>query len=166
MDALQAFPGLIFALALISILGASTNNVVLAIAFFVAPGDARVMRSAVLRVKQLEYINAARAVGCRDGRVMLRHVLPNVVGPLTIIASVAFGVAILAKAALSFLGLGTPPPNPSWGGMLSGAGRQFMEIRPTLALFPGFAIVFTVLSLNLIGDALRDYFDPRTRKLG
>jgi ABC-type dipeptide/oligopeptide/nickel transport system permease subunit len=123
------------------------------------------MRSTVLQVKSQDYIQAARAMGCGNLRIMVQHVLINVVGPLTIIASVTFATAILAEASLSFLGLGTPPPNPSWGGMLSGSGRDYMEVMPTLALFPGLAIVFTVLSFNLVGDALRDLVDPRTRKL-
>jgi peptide/nickel transport system permease protein len=162
---MQAVPGLVFALALISILGASRNNVVIAIAVFIIPGDSRIIRSAVLRIRSQEFVQASRAVGCGNLRIMLRHVLPNVVGPLTIIASVAFGGAILSEAALSFLGLGVPPPAPSWGSMLSGAGRQFMEQRPTLAIFPGLAIILAVLSFNLLGDALRDVLDPKTRKL-
>lgn len=164
-DTLQALPGLIFAMALVTILGASTNNVVLAIAFFTIPADARVIRGAVLRIKGQEFIQASRAVGCGNLRIMLRHVLPNIIAPLTIIASLTFGGAILAEAALSFLGLGVPPPNPSWGAMLSGSGRDFMEQVPTLALFPGLAIFFSVLSFNLLGDALRDIMDPKTRKL-
>jgi peptide/nickel transport system permease protein len=165
LDAMQALPGLVFAMALISVLGASTNNVVLAIAVFIIPGTARAIRGSVLQVRSQEYIQAARAIGCGDLRIMLRHVLINIVGPLTILASVTFATAILAEASLSFLGLGTPPPNPSWGGMLSGSGRDYLEQVPTLALFPGLAIVFTVLSFNLLGDGLRDLVDPQTRKL-
>jgi peptide/nickel transport system permease protein len=165
LDAMQALPGLVFAMALISVLGASTNNVVLAIAVVIIPGNARAIRGTVLQVRGQEYIQAARAIGCGDLRIMLRHVLINIVGPLTILASVTFATAILAEASLSFLGLGTPPPNPSWGGMLSGSGRDYLEQVPTLALFPGLAIVFTVLSFNLLGDGLRDLVDPQTRKL-
>lgn len=165
LDAMQALPGLVFAMALMSVLGASTNNVVLAISVFLIPGNARTIRGTVLQVKSREYIQAARAVGCGNLRIMLRHVLINVIGPLTILASITFATAILAEASLSFLGLGTPPPNPSWGGMLSGSGRDYMEVMPTLALFPGLAIVFTVLSFNLLGDALRDLVDPQTRRL-
>jgi len=163
-DAMQALPGLIFAMALVTILGPSINHVVLAIAFTAVPADARVIRSAVLRIKTQEFVHAARALGCGHLRVMARHVLPNVAAPLTIVASVTFGSAILAEAALSFLGLGTPPPNPSWGAMLSGSGRDFMEQVPTLALFPGLAIFFSVLSFNLLGDTLRDLLDPRVRR--
>jgi peptide/nickel transport system permease protein len=165
LDALQALPGLVFAMALISVLGASTNNVVIAISVFIISGNARTIRGTVLQVKSQEYIQAARAMGCGNLRIMLRHVLINVMGTLTILASVTFATAILAEASLSFLGLGTPPPNPSWGGMLSGSGRDYLEVMPTLALFPGLAIVFTVLSFNLLGDALRDLADPHTRKL-
>ena len=165
LDAMQALPGLVFAMALMSVLGASTTNVVLAISVFIAPANARTMRSTVLQVKGQDFIQAARAVGAGNLRILIRHVLVNVVGTLTIIGSVTFASAILAEASLSFLGLGTPPPNPSWGGMLSGSGRDYMEVMPTLALFPGLAIVLTVLSFNLVGDALRDLVDPRTRKL-
>jgi ABC-type dipeptide/oligopeptide/nickel transport system permease subunit len=165
LDAMQALPGLVFAMALIAVLGASTNNVVLAISVFIIPANARTIRGAVLQIRSQEFIQAARAIGCRDVRIMLRHILINIVGPLTILASVTFATAILAEASLSFLGLGTPPPNPSWGGMLSGSGRDFLEEMPTLALFPGLAIVFTVLSFNLLGDALRDLVDPQTRKV-
>jgi ABC-type transport system substrate-binding protein len=108
-------------------------------------------------------IDAAQAIGCSDVRIMLAHILPNIVAPVIVLASVLFGNAIIIEASLSFLGLGTPPPTPSWGAMLSGAGRQFMERVPTLALFPGLAISIAVLAFNLFGDLLRDILDPRLR---
>lgn len=163
VDAMQSFPGLLMALALVSLLGASTQNVILAIALVVAPLDSRVIRSAVLQVRQMDYVAAARSVGVTNQRIMFRHILPNVTAPFIIMAAVTFGASILVEASLSFLGLGTPPPAPSWGGMLNGAGRQYLEIMPTLALFPGLAISFTVLALNLLGDGLRETLDPRLR---
>ncbi|MEO8540400.1 MAG: ABC transporter permease [bacterium] len=163
VDAMQSFPGLLMALALVSVLGASTMNVIIAISLVVAPLDSRVIRSATLQVRGMDYIAAARSVGVSDSRIMFRHVLPNVAAPFIIIAAVTFGGAILIEASLSFLGLGTPPPAPSWGGMLNGAGRQYLEKMPTLALFPGLAISFTVLALNLLGDGLRETLDPRLK---
>jgi peptide/nickel transport system permease protein len=163
VDAMQSFPGLLMALALVSVLGASTMNVIIAISLVVAPLDSRVNRSATLQVRGMDFIAAARSVGVSDTRIMLRHVLPNVAAPFIIIAAVTFGGAILIEASLSFLGLGTPPPAPSWGGMLNGAGRQYLEKMPTLALFPGLAISITVLALNLLGDGLRETLDPRMK---
>jgi ABC-type dipeptide/oligopeptide/nickel transport system permease subunit len=163
VDAFQAFPALLMALALVSILGASQRNVIIAIAVVMAPYDSRVIRSAVLQLRGTDFVAAARSVGASDRRLMFRHVAPNIVAPLIIIASVDFGAAILIEAALSFLGLGTPPPAPSWGSMLSGSGRAYMEVLPTLAIFPGLAISLTVLAFNLFGDGLRDVLDPRMR---
>jgi len=122
------------------------------------------VRGAVLTVTEELYIDAARAIGCSHVRLMLHHILPNIMAAVIVLASVLFGNAIIIEASLSFLGLGTPPPAPSWGGMLSGAGRQFMERVPTLALFPGLAISIAVLACNLFGDMLRDILDPRLRR--
>jgi len=164
IDAVQSIPGLILALVMAAVLGPSTTTAVVAIAIVNIPSQARVVRSVVLSVAEEEYIDAARAVGCSNLRIMLLHILPNSVSPVIVLASVLFGNAIIIEASLSFLGLGTPPPEPSWGGMLSGAGRQFMEQVPTLALFPGLAISIAVLAFNLFGDMLRDILDPRLRR--
>ena len=164
IDAVQSIPGLILALVMAAVLGPSTTTAVVAIAIVNIPSQARVVRSVVLSVAEETYIHAARAIGCSNPRIILLHILPNIVAPVIVLASVLFGNAIIIEASLSFLGLGTPPPEPSWGGMLSGAGRQFMEQVPTLALFPGLAISIAVLAFNLFGDMLRDILDPRLRR--
>ncbi len=163
VDALQAFPGLILALALMSVFGSGTVQVTVAIAIVIAPSESRVIRSAVLSVKENQYIEAGRSVGATDFRLIWSHILPNVTAPILILASLTLGLAILIEGALSFLGLGTPPPTASWGGMLTGGSRAYMERAPTLSLFPGIAISLTVLAFNLLGDTLRDIWDPRLR---
>jgi peptide/nickel transport system permease protein len=163
IDAIQSIPGLILALVMAVVLGPSTTTAVAAIAIVNIPAQARVVRGAVLAVTQDVCIDVAQAIGCSDIRIILAHILPNIVAPMIVMGSVLFGNAIIIEASLSFLGLGTPPPTPSWGGMLSGAGRQFMEQVPTLALFPGLAISLAVLAFNLFGDLLRDILDPRLR---
>jgi ABC-type dipeptide/oligopeptide/nickel transport system permease subunit len=165
VDAFQAFPGLILALALMSVFGSGIVQVTVAIAIVIAPSQSRVIRGATLSVKENAYIEAARALGATDRRLILRHILPNVTAPILILASTTLGLAILIEGALSFLGLGTPPPTPSWGGMLTGSARAYMERVPTLSLFPGIAISLTVLAFNLFGDTLRDIWDPRLRGL-
>jgi len=164
IDAVQSIPGLILALVMVVVLGPSTNTAIMAIAIVNIPSQARVVRGAVLAVTEDLYIDAAQAIGCSHIRLMLCHILPNIMAAVIVLASVLFGNAIIIEASLSFLGLGTPPPAPSWGGMLSGAGRQFMEQVPTLALFPGLAISTAVLACNLFGDMLRDVLDPRLRR--
>jgi len=144
-------------------LGPSRENVVLSLAIVLTPSNARIIRGATLSVMQHPYIDAARAMGCTPAWTLLRHVLPNVAAPVLILASIQLGSAILVEASLSFLGLGTPPPIPSWGGMLSGSGRRFMESAPWLLLVPGTAISLAVLGFNPLGDALRDVWDPRLR---
>jgi peptide/nickel transport system permease protein len=163
LDSVQAIPGLLLALVVAAVIGAGTLNTIFPIAVILIPINARVVRSAVLSVREHQYIEAARVLGAADRRIMLRHVLPNVVAPILILSSIYIGNAIVVEASLSFLGLGTPPPTPSWGSMLSGQGRTYMEQAPWLAIFPGLAITLTVLSFNLLGDALRDTFDPRLR---
>lgn len=163
VDAMQAFPGLVLNLAIVASLGKSTENVMLAVGITMIAGATRVVRSAVLTTRENQYVEAARAIGCRDSRIMLMHVLPNVAASILIIATVGLGAAILAESSLSFLGMGSQPPNPSWGLMLSGAGRANMISAPWLAIFPGLAISLTVMGFNLLGDALRDVWDPRLR---
>jgi ABC-type dipeptide/oligopeptide/nickel transport system permease subunit len=164
MDAVQAIPGLILALAIVSVLTPSTTNAMLAIAVVIIPGNSRIVRGAVLSAKQNRYVEAAQALGCRHLHIIAIHILPNVTAPILIIASIWLGNAILIEASLSFLGLGTQPPTPSWGLMLSSTGRAFMEQAPWLAVFPGLAISLAVLAFNLFGDTLRDAWDPKLRR--
>jgi len=163
VDTLMAFPGIVLALAVLSVFGQSLINVVLVIGLVIAPGASRVVRGTVLSVKHNTYVDAARAAGASSWRIILRHILPNVFAPILIIASVWLGNAIVIEAALSFLGLGTPPPTTTWGGMLSGEGRRSLETAPYLAIFPGLAISIVVLAFNMFGDAVRDLLDPRLR---
>jgi peptide/nickel transport system permease protein len=164
MDAVQAIPGLVLALAIVSVLKPSTTNAMLAIAVVIIPGNSRIVRGAVMSAKQNRYVEAAEAIGCRQPRILLSHILPNVTAPILVIASIWLGNAILIEATLSFLGVGTQPPTPSWGLMLSSTGRAFMEQAPWLAIFPGLAISLAVLGFNLFGDTLRDAWDPKLRK--
>jgi peptide/nickel transport system permease protein len=163
MDALMTLPGLILALAIVSVLKPSTTNAMLAIAVVIIPGNSRIVRGAVLSAKQNRFVEAAQAIGCRDLRIIGTHILPNVTAPILIIASIWLGNAILIEASLSYLGVGTQPPTPSWGLMLSSTGRAFMEQAPWLAIFPGLAISLAVFGFNLFGDTLRDAWDPKLR---
>jgi len=163
MDMLMAFPTLILAIATVAMLGPTTTNVVVAIAIVFIPTANRVVRGAVLTEKENQYVEAARTVGCGTGRIIFRHILPNVTAPIIVIASISLGTAILVESSLSFLGLGPPPPAPVWGGMLSTGARTFFERAPWMAIFPGIAISLGVLGLNLLGDAVRDLLDPRLR---
>jgi peptide/nickel transport system permease protein len=166
MDAVQTIPGLILALAIVSVLRPSTTNAMLAIAVVIIPGNSRIVRGAVLAAKQNRFVEAAQAIGCRDFRIIATHILPNVTAPILIIASIWLGNAILIEASLSYLGVGTQPPTPSWGLMLSSTGRAFMEQAPWLAIFPGLAISLAVFGFNLFGDTLRDAWDPKLRNQG
>lgn len=161
-DVLFAFPSVVLAIAITGILGPSLTHAMMAIGIVYAPTFARVTRGPVLSVKEQEFVQAARAVGASNGRIIARHILPNIVAPLIVQTTLALSTAILAEATLSFLGLGTQPPTPSWGTML-GTGRKFVELAPWVAIFPGVAIMVTVLGFNLLGDALRDALDPRLR---
>jgi peptide/nickel transport system permease protein len=164
VDTTMAIPGLVLALAVVAVLGQSLTNVILVIALVIAPGASRVVRGAVLALKQQAFIDAASAVGASTPRIIVFHVLPNVFAPILVIATVWLGNAIVIEAALSFLGLGTPPPTPTWGAMLSGEGRRNLETAPFLAIFPGIAISVVVLAFNMLGDAVRDVLDPRLRR--
>jgi len=160
VDVLMAFPTLLLALAVVATFGGSTRNLILAVTLAYIPIFSRVVRASALSVKQNDFVEASRALGARDGRIMLRAVLPNVLAPIIVQATFNLSTAIMIEAALSFLGLGVQPPAPSWGGMLSEA-RNFMELDPWLALAPGGAITLAVLGFNLFGDGLRDILDPR-----
>ena len=163
VDILFAFPTLVLAIVITGLLGPSLTNAMLAIGIVYAPTFARVARGSVLSVKSEPYLEAARVVGGQELHVVLRHVLPNILAPLIVLATLSLSLAILAEAGLSFLGLGTQPPSPAWGLMLS-QGRKFMELAPGLAIFPGLAIMITVLAFNFLGDGLRDALDPRLRE--
>lgn len=159
-DLLLAFPALLLAIMFGAVFGASTLTAMIAIGIASVPSFARVIRSGALQVMRTEYVLAARAAGRRPGPIAVRHVLPNVTSLITVQASVSFAIAVLAEAALSFLGYGTPPPTPSWGRMLQ-ESQEFLFTAPRLAIFPGVAIAIAVLGFNLLGDGLRDRFDPK-----
>ena len=163
MDVLLAFPQLILALAIASILGPAVQNVVIAIAIPIIPRAARVVRSAALSVKENVYVEAVHALGASRPRVMLQHIMPNVMAPYIIIVTAQLGSAILAEAALSYLGLGAAEPTPSWGLMLSGSALSYAEKAPWMPIFPGLAISLGVFGFNLFGDSLRDAHDPKLR---
>jgi peptide/nickel transport system permease protein len=163
MDILLAFPQLILALAIASILGPAVQNVVIAICVPIIPRAARVVRSIALSVKENVYVEAVQALGASRPRVILQHILPNVMAPYIIIVTAQLGAAILAEAALSYLGLGAAEPTPSWGLMLSGSAPSYAEKAPWIALFPGIAISLGVFGFNLFGDSLRDALDPKLR---
>ena len=160
MDVLLAFPGILLALAIIAALGPGLAQVMVAVGVHEIPSFARLVRGSVLSIRTQEYVDAARALGASDGRIMVRHVAPNVVAPVIVLTSLAIGTTILAAAALSFLGLGAQPPLPDWGGMIN-QGRAFLRTAWWVGMFPGLAIMLTVLGFNLIGDGLRDALDPR-----
>ena len=165
VDVLMAFPTLLLALAVVATLGASVPNLIAAITLAYIPIFSRIVRGSVLSIKQNDFVQASRALGARDARIMAREILPNVLAPVVVQATFNLSTAIMIEAALSFLGLGVQPPTPSWGTMLSEA-RTFMELDPWLAVAPGTAITIAVLGFNLFGDGLRDALDPRLRGIG
>lgn len=162
-DILLAFPGILLAIAMVAVLGPSLNNVIIALATIGWVGYARLVRGQVLKVREMEYVTAAKALGARSPRVIIRHVLPNVINPVIVMATLGLAGAILSEAALSFLGLGVQPPTPSWGAMLT-AGRRYLGLANHLAIFPGAAIMLAVMGLNFLGDGLIDALDPKYRK--
>jgi peptide/nickel transport system permease protein len=162
MDVFFSFPALLLAIGVAAALGPGLNNAVIAIAVVYAPVFGRVVRGPALVERGKEYVEAARVIGASSPRVILKHVFPNVLSPLTIQATITMSQAILLEASLSFLGLGTQPPRPSWGTMLY-EGREFLETAPWWSIFPGLAIMLTVLAFNLLGDGIRDVLDPRSR---
>jgi peptide/nickel transport system permease protein len=162
VDIMFAFPGLVLAIVIAGLLGPSRTNAMIAIGIVYAPAFARVVRGSTLSVLSLPYVEAARSLGLSDLRIVVRHLLPNILAPLIVLTTVYLSTAILTEAALSFLGLGTQPPEPSWGGMLN-ASRSYMERAPWLAIAPGMAIMVVVLGFNFLGDGLRDILDPQLR---
>ena len=163
MDVFLAFPLIILALALVAILGNSIPNLILAIMVPMVPRSALVIRASALAIREMPYVDAARAAGFGHGRIILRHMLPNVMAPYLIMLTAFLGQAILAESSLSFLGLGVQEPIPAWGLMLRGAAVEFAEAAPWMAIFPGLAISLSVFAFNLFGDSLRDALDPRLR---
>jgi peptide/nickel transport system permease protein len=163
LDILQGLPLLVLALVMSASLGPSVQNVVIAISIPIIPRAARVIRSSVLSIREMQYVEAARAIGLAHLRIAFRHILPNTVGPFIVLCTAQLGSAILVEATLSFLGLGVPEPYPSWGRMLSVSAAEYAQKAPHLVLFPGLAISLAVFGSNLLGDALRDTLDPRLR---
>ena len=163
VDVLQAMPLLVLALVMAAALGPALNNTIVAIAIPLIPYTARVVRSNTLALREQPFVEAARAVGMSEFRIAVRHVLPNTLAPLIVLATAQLGSTILVEAALSFLGLGVPEPHPSWGRMLSESAAEYVRVAPWLVIFPGAAISLAVFGTNLLGDALRDMLDPRQR---
>ncbi|QKS72914.1 ABC transporter permease [Paenalkalicoccus suaedae] len=162
MDVLLAFPGILLALGIIAALGNGINNVIIAIAIFSVPVFARIVRGSVLSVRKLEYIDAMRALGASDARIIFKHILPNIMSPIIVQATLFLATAILTATGLSFLGLGAQPPTPEWGALLA-AGRNYIFEYPHIAFFPGISIVLVVLAFNLFGDGVRDALDPKLK---
>ncbi|HVZ44468.1 MAG TPA: ABC transporter permease [Ramlibacter sp.] len=162
-DALLAFPGILLALGVMAVLGANKWGIVFALGLAYAPTAARVVRGTVLSLREKEYVEASRVIGNSGLRTLIVHVLPNCVAPLVVLATSMFGWVILSESALSFLGLGVPPPAPTWGNMLS-SGRPYIESAAWLGIAPGACIACALLGVNLVGDALRDWFDPRMER--
>jgi len=163
VDAMMSFPDILLAIALVAMLGASMSNVVIALAIVYTPRVARVVRASTLVVRELAFIDAARAIGVPTGRILFAHVLPNIASPILVQATFIFAYAILAEAGLSFLGVGVPPALPTWGTMIA-SSQQYADHALWLPLFPGVAIVLCALSLQMVGDGFRDLLDPRLRK--
>jgi peptide/nickel transport system permease protein len=162
MNAFMSFPGILLAIAFVAFLGPGLFNLVLALSIGGWVGYARLVRAQVLAVREREFVEAARALGASDVRIIVRHILPNIIQPVIVQAAIGMAGAILAEATMSFLGLGVPPPTASWGSMLND-GRSHLFDAPHLVLFPAAAVMLAVLSFNFIGDGLRDYLDPRSR---
>jgi peptide/nickel transport system permease protein len=162
MDGLMAFPAILLAIALAATLGASELNVVLALTIAYAPRTARIVRASVLVVREQEYVQAALAAGAGYFRILFRHILANSMSPLIVQLTFIFAVSVLAEAVLSFIGVGPPPPTPTWGNVIA-EGRNYIREAPWISLLPGIAIGITVLGLNLLGDGLRDVLDPRIK---
>lgn len=163
MDILLAFPGILLALAIVSVLGGSLQNVIIAVGVFSVPAFARIVRGSTLSIRKLEYIDAVRALGATDFRIIFRHILPNIMSPIIVQATLRIATAVLTASGLSFLGLGAQPPTPEWGAMLS-QGRTYMYEAWHVAFFPGMMIVVVVLAFNIFGDGIRDALDPKMKQ--
>lgn len=161
-DIVMSFPNILLALAIVAALGPSLRNTIVAIGIATIPRFGRVMRSAVISVRARDYIEAAEAVGSSSLSIMVRHIMPNVLSPLIVVSTLGIATAILIEATLSFLGLGVPPPTPTWGSMING-GKQYLQLAPWISTFSGLATMFAVLGFSLFGDGLRDVLDPRLK---
>lgn len=162
MDMLMAIPAILLAIAIVAALGPNLMNLVIALSLSSVPGFARIIRASILSIRDQEYVEATRAIGASDFRIITRHVLPNAIGPVIVQATLSLASVILSAASLSYVGLGVQPPTPEWGTMLAGA-KEYIMTQPYLIVFPGLAIVITVLAVNLLGDGLRDALDPRLK---
>ena len=163
VDAFLAFPGLLILLTVLSIVGPGILQIILVLGILTGIFSSRIVRGAVIGIKENDYFLAAKAIGSPTTRTVMRHIMPNIMAPIIIIFSITIGGIILDEASLSFLGFGLPPEVPSWGGMLSWEGRRYMEIKPELALYPGLCLAVVILGVNMFGDAMRDLLDPRLR---
>jgi peptide/nickel transport system permease protein len=163
VDAWLSFPGIVILIVVVAVVGPGMPQVIAILGVQGGIGGSRIIRSAVLSVREQSYIHAAQSIGATASRVMLRHILPNVMAPVIVLFTTGVGNVILAESALSFLGLGVPPPAPTWGGMLTGSARNYMYLAPWMALAPGVCLTVVVFSINMFGDALRDLLDPRMR---
>jgi peptide/nickel transport system permease protein len=162
IDALLAFPSLVLAIAITAVLGPNLQNAMVAIGIVNIPSFARLVRGQVLGIRPREFVEAARVLGAGSARVMVRHILPNTLGPIVVLASLRLAFAVLSEASLSFLGLGAQPPTPTWGSMLN-AGRNYLEQAPWVSFFPGLLIFLTVFGFSVLGDGVRDALDPRLK---
>jgi peptide/nickel transport system permease protein len=163
VDAWQSFPDLIVLIVVVSVVGPGMPQIIVTLGLLLGIAGSRIIRSAVVSVRENMYVHAAQSIGASTPRILWRHILPNVLPPIIVLFTTRVGVVILVESALSFLGLGVPPPAPTWGGMLSGSGRSYMFQGPWLALAPGLCLTIVVYATNMFGDALRDLFDPRMR---
>jgi len=163
VDAIMCFPALMLLIVIMSLIGSGMLQVIIVLGTVWGIGASRIVRGSVISIKANTYVEAANAIGASTSKIIIRHILPNIMAPIIIIFTIAVGGLILAEASLSFLGYGIPPPTPSWGGMLSGTGRSYMTLAPWMVIWPGLALTIAVFGINMFGDALRDLLDPRMR---
>ena len=163
VDTIMCIPGLILLMVMIAVVGAGMWQVILVIGLSYGIGGSRIIRGTVISAKQNVYVSAAAATGCSTLRILARHILPNIMAPIIVLFSIRVPAVVMVEASLSFLGFGIPPPTPSWGGMLSGSGREYMFMAPWMVIWPGLALAIVVFGVNMLGDAVRDLLDPRLR---